>query len=308
MLPNDLMDREPPPGGAEEPAAIAAFIQDAGNRDSGDQDADHGGESASGEGRGAPAGAAEARRMNGPEHLCALVEEVQRFGSMDELSRTLASIVLRLQFDSFLFLLARYPHRGGDSDSLPLLLSNYPTRWNRRYIGERRYLSDPALAKGELRRAPFAWVREGRGPAEAVAPAAGDRAAADKAEHGLTVPIHGPRGELAFFSVGSRRQEPAGEVGRSSEFLLQVVGFNAYAALLERVAKNAPGDSFGLTEHERQCLHWTARGKTTWETAKILKRSTATINFHLRKACRKLGAANKCEAASRAVYHGLLAL
>ena len=81
-----------------------------------------------------------------------------------------------------------------------------------------------------------------------------------------------------------------------------------YAALLERVAKNAPGDSFGLTEHERQCLHWTARGKTTWETAKILKRSTATINFHLRKACRKLGAANKCEAASRAVYHGLLAL
>jgi len=31
------------------------------------------------------------------------VEEVRRFGSMDELSRTLASIVLRLQFDSFLF-------------------------------------------------------------------------------------------------------------------------------------------------------------------------------------------------------------
>ena len=87
-----------------------------------------------------------------------------------------------------------------------------------------------------------------------------------------------------------------------------MVGFNAYAALLERVAKNAPGDSFGLTEHERQCLHWTARGKTTWETAKILKRSTATINFHLRKACRKLGAVNKCEAAARAVYHGLLAL
>ena len=122
------------------------------------------------------------------------------------------------------------------------------------------------------------------------------------------MPIHGPRGELAFFSVGSRRQEPAGEVGRSSELLLQLAGFNAYAALLERVARNAPGDSFGLTEHETQCLHWTARGKTTWETAKILKRSTATINFHLRKACRKLGAANKCEAAARAVYHGLLAL
>ena len=296
MLPNSFMERQPSPGGAEEPEVAAL------NRDEGY-------ESDSGSSGSRVAGSvAEARQMNEPEHLCALVEEVRRFGSMDELSRTLASIVLRLQFDSFLFLLARYPRRGGDSDSLPLLLSNYPTRWSRRYIGERRYLSDPALAKGELRRAPFAWVREACGPAEAASPGAGDPAAADKAEHGLTVPIHGPRGELAFFSVGSGRQKPAGDVGRGSELLLQVVGFNAYAALLERVAKNAPGDSFGLTEHERQCLHWTARGKTTWETAKILKRSTATINFHLRKACRKLGAVNKCEAAARAVYHGLLAL
>ena len=297
MLPNVVMGREPLPGGAEEPRAISLL------------QAAMGGESASGpaagERRAAPADAGAAQRLNGPEHLCALVEEVQRFGSMDELSRTLGSIILRLQFDTFLFLLARYPHRGGDGNSLPLVLSNYPSRWTRRYIGERRYLNDPALAKGELRRAPFAWVREGPGPA---ADAPRQPEASDDAEHGLTVPIHGPRGELAFFAVGSRRPEPAGEGGRRSELLLQLVAFNAYAALLERVAKNAPGDSFGLTEHERQCLHWTARGKTTWETAKILKRSTATINFHLRKACRKLGAANKCEGAARAAYHGLLAL
>jgi LuxR family quorum-sensing system transcriptional regulator CciR len=296
MLPNSFMERQPSPGGVEEPEVPQL------NREEGYES-----ERASSQDRASPASAAEARQMKDPEHLCALVEEVRRFGSMDELSRTLASIVLRLQFDSFLFLLARYPRRGGDSDSLPLLLSNYPTRWNRRYIGERCYLNDPALAKGEMRRAPFAWVREARGPAE---PPRREQEIGrpDKAEHGLTVPIHGPRGELAFFSVGSERQKPAGDVGRGSELLLQVVGFNAYAALLERVAKNAPGDSFGLTEHERQCLHWTARGKTTWETAKILKRSTATINFHLRKACRKLGAVNKCEAAARAVYHGLLAL
>lgn len=242
----------------------------------------------------------------GSDHLCALVEEVKRFGSMEELSRTLARIILQLQFDTFLFLLARYPHRG-EGDSLPLLLSNYPSRWAERYIGERRYLNDPALAKGELRRAPFAWVREERQPAPAT-PAIPGGTAAEGTEHGLTVPIHGPRGELAFFAVGSRRSEQPGGEGRSSEILLQLVAFHANAALLDRVVKNAASDSFGLTEHERQCLHWTAHGKTTWETARILKRSTATVNFHLRKACRKLGAANKCEAAARAVYHGLLAL
>jgi hypothetical protein len=44
------------------------------------------------------------------------------------------------------------------------------------------------------------------------------------------VPIPRARGRLAFFSVGSERQKPAGDVGRGSELLLQVVGFNAYAA------------------------------------------------------------------------------
>jgi LuxR family transcriptional regulator, activator of conjugal transfer of Ti plasmids len=291
MLPHDNMERGPLPGGTGETEATPPS-----------------GECASASFTvQTPSTLLEAAMKGGSEHLCALVEEVKRFGSMEELSRTLARIILQLQFDSFLFLLARYPHRGGEGGSLPLLLSNYPSRWAERYIGERRYLNDPALAKGELHRAPFAWVREESAPAQAARTNGAD-AGTEATEHGLTVPIHGPRGELAFFAVGSRRSEQPGEGGRSSEILLQLVAFHAYAALLERVAKNAAGDSFGLTEHERQCLHWTARGKTTWETATILKRSTATINFHLRKACRKLGAANKCEAAARAAYHGLLAM
>src|SRR5262249_26820898 len=190
-----------------------------------------------------PSAALEAAMRSGSDHLCALVEEIKRFGSMEELSRTLARIILQLQFDSFLFLLARYPHRGGEGDSLPLLLSNYPSRWAERYIGERRYLNDPALAKGELHRAPFAWVREESAPAPA-APTNGADTGTEATEHGLTVPIHGPRGELAFFAVGSRRSEQPGEGGRSSEILLQLVAFHAYAALLERVAKNVAGDSF----------------------------------------------------------------
>jgi LuxR family transcriptional activator of conjugal transfer of Ti plasmids len=293
MLPHDRTERDPTPRGDRESEATSSSSGGA----SGASQAE------------APSAVLEAAMQSGSAHLCALVEEIQRFGSMDELSRTLARIVLRLQFDTFLFLLARYPHRnGGGGDSLPLLLSNYPSRWAERYIGERRYLKDPALAKGELHRAPFPWIRGEEGTPAPASPAAPGHAGMEGAEHGLTVPIHGPRGELAFFAVGSRRSEQPGDAGRSSEILLQLVAFHAYAALLDRVAKNAVGDSFGLTEHERQCLHWTARGKTTWETATILKRSTATINFHLRKACRKLGAANKCEAAARAAYHGVLTL
>jgi DNA-binding CsgD family transcriptional regulator len=216
-----------------------------------------------------------------------------------------------------MFLLTRYPHRGASGDAAPLMLSSYPARWAERYIGERRYLSDPALAKGELRRSPYPWVRAASTPVGDGGPEPRQTAASTKAgqertdeggEHGLTVPIHGPRGELAFFAVASKGSEREPASSRGSELLLQLVAFHAYAAVVERVAQNTDGDSFGLTEHEKQCLQWTALGKTTWETAAILERSTATVNFHLRKACRKLGAANKCEAAAKAAYHGVLNL
>jgi LuxR family transcriptional regulator, quorum-sensing system regulator BjaR1 len=300
MLPDDLMPDCCPPESAEGLALVVASTGARAGTDVSPSDA-----------------RPTAGTRDGAEHLCRLVEAVRRFGTIEDLSRTLAGIVLQLQFDSFMFLLTRYPRRGASCDAAPLLLSSYPARWAERYLGERRYLNDPALAKGELRRSPYAWVRAASTSAGEGAPQprraagavpAGHERGEEGGEHGLTVPIHGPRGELAFFAVGSKGAEQEPVSSRGSELLLQLVAFHAYAAVVERVAQNASGDSFGLTEHEKQCLHWTALGKTTWETAAILERSTATVNFHLRKACRKLGAANKCEAAAKAAYHGVLSL
>ncbi len=62
----------------------------------------------------------------------------------------------------------------------------------------------------------------------------------------------------------------------------------------------------GLTGREVQCLTWAARGKSSWETAQICQISESTVNFHLKNAQRKLGAANKCHALAKALTHGLV--
>jgi DNA-binding CsgD family transcriptional regulator len=61
-----------------------------------------------------------------------------------------------------------------------------------------------------------------------------------------------------------------------------------------------------LSAKERECLYWTASGKTASETALIMKKSRRTIEFHLANAIRKLDAANKIQAAVTAAVLGLL--
>lgn len=63
-----------------------------------------------------------------------------------------------------------------------------------------------------------------------------------------------------------------------------------------------------LTVREREVLCWTARGKTSSETGDILRVSSQTVDFHLRNACRKLGASNRTNAVALALIRGLIFL
>lgn len=63
-----------------------------------------------------------------------------------------------------------------------------------------------------------------------------------------------------------------------------------------------------ITQRELECLDWTARGKTSWETSIILEISENTVNFHLKNALRKLDANNKCHAIAKAMARGIVRL
>lgn len=63
-----------------------------------------------------------------------------------------------------------------------------------------------------------------------------------------------------------------------------------------------------LTERERQCLQWAARGKTSWETATILAISESAVKKHLGAASLKLDAQTRTHAVAIALCTGLIEL
>jgi len=63
-----------------------------------------------------------------------------------------------------------------------------------------------------------------------------------------------------------------------------------------------------LTPRELSCLHWAAIGKTSWEIGVIIGASERTINFHIGRACHKLGVNRRQAAVTIALQCGLLPL
>jgi DNA-binding CsgD family transcriptional regulator len=63
-----------------------------------------------------------------------------------------------------------------------------------------------------------------------------------------------------------------------------------------------------LTLQEVECLRWCKEGKTNWEIGEILDISEKTVEFHLSKGMRKLGAGNRITAVIAAIKCGLISL
>jgi LuxR family quorum-sensing system transcriptional regulator CciR len=61
-----------------------------------------------------------------------------------------------------------------------------------------------------------------------------------------------------------------------------------------------------LSDREKECLGWAAAGKSSWDIAVILSISENTVNFHVKNAMKKLGAARRTLAVVKAINLGLI--
>ena len=86
----------------------------------------------------------------------------------------------------------------------------------------------------------------------------------------------------------------------------QLIGVHFHGAI-QRVRRASGGQTSAqaLTPREIECLLWAARGKTSWETAQIVKIAEPTVNFHLTNSMRKLEVFSRAHAVARAVALGL---
>jgi DNA-binding CsgD family transcriptional regulator len=61
-----------------------------------------------------------------------------------------------------------------------------------------------------------------------------------------------------------------------------------------------------LTDRQRDCVLWAARGKGDWEISRILGVSEETVARHIKQACERYGVNKRTLLAIRTLFDGTL--
>ena len=124
---------------------------------------------------------------------------------------------------------------------------------------------------------------------------------------GVSIPVHGLGCQWGVVAVASTRPR---EQVLTTHKLGELHLFAAYLHDVgHRLAAAAAGtEHVHLTSRERECLRWTAEGKTGWEISKVLGISERTVVFHLENAARKFGVFGRRQAAARAIGLHMISL
>jgi DNA-binding CsgD family transcriptional regulator len=191
------------------------------------------------------------------------------------------------------------------------VLGGYPSQWVEHYFRNDYLRIDPVIAHCQDRSVPFLWRDAMRRP-KVVDPRLQSvwRLFGEAGEFGLrsglSVPLHGPGSSWGLMSF-ARGDRDTASLDAMAPLLTLAAHFTHDAARAFGAARlTAPAPT--LTRRERQCLHWAAQGKTSWEIGCLLAISERTAVFHLQNACHKLGVVGRQAAVARAVAQGLISM
>ena len=196
-------------------------------------------------------------------------------------------------------------HTLGVSALSPAVVANVPQNWISHYFANGYDLFDPVLLRTPNTEEPLIWDDLTR---ERPLSPKQRRVMVESHDAGLlngvSIPLHGPRGETYVLSLATGAVNPPRFADLAKLQILAVQFMISYARQLRR-SLDEPA-SVRLTDRERECLTWTARGKSAWSIGKILSVSEHTVNFHLKRSMAKLGAANRMQAVVAALRLGLI--
>jgi DNA-binding CsgD family transcriptional regulator len=189
----------------------------------------------------------------------------------------------------------------------PAVAINFPDHWRDYYFERNYHQIDPVVTLTPCIQQPFLWSWLQQQPGlRCEHLAIFEEARAAGLNNGLSVPLHGAWGRVAVLSFASHAadSEPEAAVGRLTTLASQ---FHIAFSEMSQTARS-PSVPVQLSRRERDCLLWTARGKSSWDIGMILHISENTVNYHLKNAMRKLGTANRTFAVVKAIRFNLIEL
>jgi DNA-binding CsgD family transcriptional regulator len=193
-----------------------------------------------------------------------------------------------------------------DAPSGVIRLHDYPEAWVDYFDQNRLGLSDPVHRASHRTSAGFRWSAV----PDLIQMTPGDHRLLELAhEHGLadgyTVPAHviGEATGSCSFATGPGRDLPADALQWA-----QLAGIAAFEGArriwLAGAVTARPRPR--LTDRQRDCLIWAARGKTAWESSRILGISEETVVRHLKQAREKYGVEKQTSLLIRALFDGII--
>ncbi|WP_287308249.1 LuxR family transcriptional regulator [Mesorhizobium sp.] len=188
----------------------------------------------------------------------------------------------------------------------PAVMLNYPEAWQERYIEMGYDKIDPIIKTSRKRAGAFRWseVYNNTSTTEDERRMF-DEAATFCIRSGISVPLHGPDGSFAIMSFAQSWDR---EFQTRTITYLQLAAFHFHVRVANLASLSGSEEPPHLSHREKECILWTARGKSSWEIGKILRISENTVNFHLKKAKKKLDTSSRALAAIKAIKFGIIEL
>ncbi|MDR6890826.1 MULTISPECIES: autoinducer binding domain-containing protein [Variovorax] len=183
-----------------------------------------------------------------------------------------------------------------------LMFSTYDERWSHRYIHAGYLHVDPTVVHGVHSGTPVVWSNE----VFRNAPQMWDEARSFGLRVGWAQSVTEPDARVGMLTLARSGEPLTASEMCAKDLLLQWLVIRAHRAFCRLLGGSPLAGIEPLTMRQVEVLRWTGDGKTSDEIAAILCISKPTVDFHLRNAMAKLGAATKSSAAAFASRLGLL--
>jgi DNA-binding CsgD family transcriptional regulator len=186
----------------------------------------------------------------------------------------------------------------------PAIAINFPVDWRDHYFERRYHEIDPVVTLTPCIQRPFLWSWLQQLPnLNHDQRLIFEEARTAGLINGISVPLHSALGRVAVLSFASRTAdtEPEATLGR-----LNALASLFHLAFTDMTDGGLPSIPVQLSDREKDCLLWTARGKSSWDIGMILNINENTVNFHLKSAMRKLDTANRTHTVAKAIRLNLI--
>jgi DNA-binding CsgD family transcriptional regulator len=234
-----------------------------------------------------------------PLDITSFLEEVERATALDDLQTLVLNLRDRLEVDHIVY-------HWVSADGEQYGFGTYDPDWVRHYIESDYLRVDPVILGCFARFHPVDWRQLDWSPKAARAFQA-DAIAHGVGNQGFSVPIRGPSGQFALFTVSHNcRDAEWDDFTRRNQRELILVAHYLNQKALDFAKERLPEPARGLSPRETDALTYLAMGYARGQVAVLLAISEHTLRAYIESAKYKLSAMNTTHAVARAMSEGLI--